>query len=548
MAQESFERLKGLLVSAPLLRPPNYHRDYTLYLAAVDTTIGMVLVQTDDDDTVHVIYYLSRNLLDTEARYAYVEKLALAVVCAVQRFRHYILLRTTTVISDCNPMTYILSRQLLGGKYSKWIVILQEFDLEFATAKSKKSLVFAELFCSLPSSSSPSHTEDQIPDETLFLISTLDRGTMTSLYICKRPPFTRVCLKTLGEGFVINLNHIVSLGIPYIASASTLFSAVVLLTRKLSESSMTATQIFQRKMRAPPAPLHPIVTVGPFAKWGIDYVTCNPRSAGGHGFIIVAVDYFTKWVEVMPTLTEDGHTATQFLFNHVISRFGVPQAIVTDHGKHFRNHMMRELTTQLGLKHDSSTPYYPQSNGQVEAINKILVTMLQRTVGMHKSNWNLMLFPTLWAYRTSLKDATGFTPFQLVYGLEATLPIECEIPSLRLAVELLPNTTPLEERLLYLERLDGTRRLANLAIETQKKRVKSHFDQTIHPRSFNEGDLVLLYDQANDKLGPGKLESMWLGPYIVKKVLQKGAYELIDYEGNPLAQPRNGLYLKKYYA
>ena len=173
-AQESFERLKGLLVSAPLLRPPNYYRDYTVYLAAADTTIGMVLVQADDDGTEHVIYDLSRNLLDTETRYAYVEKLALATVCAVQRFRHYILLHTTTVISDCNPMTYILSRQLLGGKYSKWIVILQEFDLEFTTAKSKKSLVFTELLCSLPFVTAPSQLEDHIPDETMFLISTLD--------------------------------------------------------------------------------------------------------------------------------------------------------------------------------------------------------------------------------------------------------------------------------------------------------------------------------------------------------------------------------------
>eukprot|EP00253_Pinus_taeda_P008686 PITA_08686 len=110
IAQESFEHLKTLLVFAPLLRPPNYHRNYTLYLAAADTTIGMVLVQDDDDGTEQVIYYLSRNLLDTESRYAYVEKLALAAVCTVQCFRHYILLRTTTVISDCNPMTYILSR------------------------------------------------------------------------------------------------------------------------------------------------------------------------------------------------------------------------------------------------------------------------------------------------------------------------------------------------------------------------------------------------------------------------------------------------------
>jgi len=80
--------------------------------------------------------------------------------------------------------------------------------------------------------------------------------------------------------------------------------------------------------------------------------------------------------------------------------------------------------------------------------------MLQRTIEMHKSNWHLMLFFALWAYCTSMKDATGFTPFQSVYGLAATLPIECEIPSLKLAVELLPDTTLVEESLLYLEWLD----------------------------------------------------------------------------------------------
>ena len=79
-----------------------------------------------------------------------------------------------TVISDHNPMTYILSQQLLGGKYLKWIVILQEFDLEFTTAISKKSLVFTDLICSLPADSAPSSFEYHILDETLFLISTLD--------------------------------------------------------------------------------------------------------------------------------------------------------------------------------------------------------------------------------------------------------------------------------------------------------------------------------------------------------------------------------------
>jgi len=129
---------------------------------------------------------------------------------------------------------------------------------------------------------------------------------------------------------------------------------------------------------------------------------------------------------------------------------------------------------------------------------------------------------------------TGFTPFQLVYGLEATLPIECEIPSLKLVVELLPNTSPEEEQLLYLERPDETCHISVMVIKSKKKRVK--------------GDVVLLYDQADDKLGTEKFEPMSHGPYIVKCVLQKGTYELVDYDGNALSQPRNGLYLKKYYA
>jgi hypothetical protein len=120
-----------------------------------------------------------------------------------------------------------------------------------------------------------------------------------------------------------------------------------------------ACQTYNHKIRSHPAPLHPVVSVGPFAKWGIDFMTCHPHSAGGHGYIIVAVDYFTKWAEAMPTFDNTGKTTALFLFNHVITCFGVPQAIVTDHGSHFRNNMMSELTEKLGLRHDSSTPYYP---------------------------------------------------------------------------------------------------------------------------------------------------------------------------------------------
>ena len=107
--------------------------------------------------------------------------------------------------------------------------------------------------------------------------------------------------------------------------------------------------------------------------------------------------------------------------------------------------MIVELSAKLGFRHDKSTPYYPQANGQVEMINKVLKTMLQRMVGQAKSNWHLQLFYALWAYRTTVKTSTGFTPFQLVYGLEETLLIECEIPSLKLVVEPFSNTTIEEE-------------------------------------------------------------------------------------------------------
>jgi hypothetical protein len=169
-------------------------------------------------------------------------------------------------------------------------------------------------------------------------------------------------------------------------------------------------------------------------------------------------------------------------------------------------------------------------------------------IGIHKTSWHTMLFSALWAYRTSVKSATGFTPFQLVYGIESILPIECEIPSLKLAVELLPNTSAEEERLLYLMQLDETRRDATLVIETQKKRVKAQYDKHVKPHIFSEGDLVLLYEQDRDLLGAEKFEAMWRGPYIVRRVLEKGAYELVDYDGVPLSEPRNGIYLKKYYA
>ena len=99
-------------------------------------------------------------------------------------------------------------------------------------------------------------------------------------------------------------------------------------------------QLYTRKMQSHPAPLFLVISMGPFTKWGIDYMTCNPISVWEHKHIIVAIDYFTKWAKAMPTYKADGETIDFFIFNQIIARFGIPKEILTIHGSHFQNSTM----------------------------------------------------------------------------------------------------------------------------------------------------------------------------------------------------------------
>jgi hypothetical protein len=173
-AQQSFDDIKETLSNAPLISAPYYNRNYIPYVSTSAVSVAGVLIQIRDDNHEHVIYYVSKNLSGPPLKYKHEEKLSLAVVLTVQKLHHYILLRTTRVVTDSNPMQYLLSHWQVNGNFAQWIVILQEYDLEFSTTKSKKALVLIELVTALHYDTTSAPVNTDFPDEHLFYIASDD--------------------------------------------------------------------------------------------------------------------------------------------------------------------------------------------------------------------------------------------------------------------------------------------------------------------------------------------------------------------------------------
>ncbi|XP_024028609.1 uncharacterized protein K02A2.6-like [Morus notabilis] len=193
----------------------------------------------------------------------------------------------------------------------------------------------------------------------------------------------------------------------------------------------------QRYVTIPRAPLEnltSIISPWPFAKWRVDLIGPLHLAPGGFKFTIIAVDYYTKWAEVKALTTTTKAACTKFMWDHIVCRFGVPHSIVSDNEKQFNNASTRRFCDSLGIRKDFSTPIHPQSNGQVEAVNKILKYTLKKRLDELKGKWAEELPKVLWAYRTTSRTTTGETPFSMAYGVEAVLPVEIKMPTLRTVV------------------------------------------------------------------------------------------------------------------
>ncbi|GKE51724.1 reverse transcriptase domain-containing protein, partial [Tanacetum coccineum] len=216
-------------------------------------------------------------------------------------------------------------------------------------------------------------------------------------------------------------------------------------------------------------------------------------------YILVAIDYLSKWVEAKALPTNDARFVCKFL-KSLFARFGTPRAIISDYGTHFFNDQFVKVMLKYKVTHRLSTAYHPQTSGQVEISNRGLKRILERTVGENRASWSDKLDDALWAFHTAFKTPIGCTPYKLVYGKACHLPIELE-PKAYWALKP-----------------------CNFDIKTAEKTKKIH-DSKIKNSVFNVGDQVLLFN-SRLKIFSSKLKTCWTRPFTVAQVFPFGTVEL----------------------
>nr|GEZ37778.1 reverse transcriptase domain-containing protein [Tanacetum cinerariifolium] len=280
-----------------------------------------------------------------------------------------------------------------------------------------------------------------------------------------------------------------------------------------------------------------------FDVWGIEFMGPFPSSRGNK-YILVTVDYLSKWVKAKAFLTNDSRVVSKFLKN-LFARFNAPRAIISDRGMQFCNDQFTTVMQKYGVTHRLATPYHPQTRGQVEVSNCGLKRILERAVGENRASWSDKLDDALWAFRTAYKTPIGCTPYKLVYGKACHFPVELEHKAYwALKHANFDLKTDGDHRKVQINELNELRDQAYENSLIYKEKTKRLHDSKIKNRVFNIGDIVLLFN-SRLKIFSGKLKSRWYGPFTISQVYPYGTVELSQPDGPNFKV--NGHRVKHYF-
>jgi transposase InsO family protein len=210
----------------------------------------------------------------------------------------------------------------------------------------------------------------------------------------------------------------------------------------------------------------------------MDIVGPLHKATGNRKFLLVATDYFTKWIEAEPLAKITEPMIERFVWKNIITRFGVPYSLITDNGSQFQK-KFKAFCAQYGIRNYYSTPAYPQSNGQAEASNKTILDGIKKRLDKAKRKWPDELPLVLWAHRTTPRRSTGETPYSLAYGTEAVIPLEVGLPTNRTAlVESGGNDRALE---IELDLAEERRERALVHLASYQEQLMKSYNKNVHP-------------------------------------------------------------------
>ncbi|KAL5484254.1 hypothetical protein EMCRGX_G020716 [Ephydatia muelleri] len=275
--------------------------------------------------------------------------------------------------------------------------------------------------------------------------------------------------------------------------------------------------------------LFPVPVHSPWHHVGIDFVgPISPKTTSGNSYILTLCDYFTKWVEAVALPTKEASGIASSLFK-IFMKMGLPAVITTDQGSEFKNQLNDEMMKILNIKHHLITAYHPQSNGLVERFNQSLQNMLHKYIQEKKEKWDDYLDTCTFAYNTSRHESTKFTPFEIMFGRKAILPLDLDAgvhqgPCNEAEVTICSQETEIQQKESQHKAL--LEEVQKNIISAQKKQKEQYDKKHSKAVFYSAGTHVLKKDFRKKKRKGGKLDFPWVGPYLITRSLGKGFYEL----------------------